>query len=122
MHIVQSILLISDFIKCIPILNHKKCAMRQINLYTLLTQLLPVARSAGDAIMTIYASCSTEVLQKEDASPVTEADLAAHRVLATQLAPLLPDCPVVSEEDAGSQAFRQQIGRFWLIDPLDGTK
>ena len=96
--------------------------MRQINLYTLLTQLLPVARSAGDAIMTIYASCSTEVLQKEDASPVTEADLAAHRVLATQLAPLLPDCPVVSEEDAGSQAFRQQIGRFWLIDPLDGTK
>ena len=96
--------------------------MRQINLDALIEQLLPIARSAGDAIMAIYASGSTEVQHKEDASPVTKADLAAHRVLAAQLPPLLPDCPVVSEEDAGSQAFRQQSGRFWLIDPLDGTK
>lgn len=96
--------------------------MRQIDLDALIEQLLPIARSAGDAIMAIYASGSTEVQHKEDASPVTKADLAAHRVLAAQLAPLLPDCPVVSEEDAGSQAFRQQSGRFWLIDPLDGTK
>ncbi len=96
--------------------------MRQIDLDALIKQLLPIARSAGDAIMAIYASGSTEVQHKEDASPVTKADLAAHRVLAAQLAPLLPDCPVVSEEDASSQAFRQQSGRFWLIDPLDGTK
>lgn len=96
--------------------------MRQIDLDALIKQLLPIARSAGDAIMAIYASGSTEVQHKEDASPVTKADLAAHCVLAAQLAPLLPDCPVVSEEDAGSQAFRQQSGRFWLIDPLDGTK
>lgn len=96
--------------------------MRQIDLDALIEQLLPIARSAGDAVMTIYAIGSTEVQHKEDASPVTEADLAAHCVLAAQLAPLLPDCPVVSEEDAGSQAFRQQSGRFWLIDPLDGTK
>ena len=96
--------------------------MRQIDLDALIKQLLPIARSAGDAIMAIYAGGSTEVQHKEDASPVTKADLAAHRVLAAQLAPLLPVCPVVSEEDAGSQAFRQQSGRFWLIDPLDGTK
>lgn len=96
--------------------------MRQIDLDALIKQLLPIARSAGDVIMAIYAGGSTEVQHKEDASPVTKADLAAHRVLAAQLAPLLPVCPVVSEEDAGSQAFRQQSGRFWLIDPLDGTK
>lgn len=96
--------------------------MRQIDFDALIEQILPIARSAGDAIMAIYAGDSTETQHKEDASPVTEADLAAHRILAAQLAPLLPDCPVVSEEDAGSQAFRQQSGRFWLIDPLDGTK
>jgi 3'(2'), 5'-bisphosphate nucleotidase len=53
---------------------------------------------------------------------VTAADHAAHRVLAAQLQPLLPNCPVVSEEDAASHAQRQSTGRFWLIDPLDGTK
>ena len=96
--------------------------MRQIDLDALIEQLLQIARSAGDAVMAIYASGSTEIQHKEDASPVTKADLSAHRILAAQLAPLLPDCPVVSEEDAGSQVFRQHNGRFWLIDPLDGTK
>ena len=96
--------------------------MRRVDFDALVKQLLPVARLAGDVIMTIYAGGSTAVQHKADASPVTEADLAAHRVLATRSAPLLPDCPVVSEEDVGSQVYRQQTGRFWLIDPLDGTK
>lgn len=64
----------------------------------------------------------TEVRHKEDASPVTEADLAAHRVLAIQLPHLLPGCPVVSEEDSASLVYRRNAERFWLIDPLDGTK
>ena len=85
-------------------------------------QLLPIARAAGDAIMAIYSCGSTAVRHKEDASPVTEADLAAHRVLATGLVVLLPDCPVVSEEDSASQLYRRNRGVFWLIDPLDGTK
>lgn len=72
--------------------------------------------------MAIYTDGLVNVRHKEDVSPVTEADLAAHRILASQLKPLLSDCPVVSEEDAGSLAYRQQHGRFWLIDPLDGTK
>ena len=96
--------------------------MRQIDFDALIEQLLPIARLAGDAIMALYVRGSTEIQHKEDDSPVTEADLAAHRVLAAQLAPLLLDCPVVSEEDDGSQAFRQRNARFWLIDPLDGTK
>jgi len=71
--------------------------------------------------MLVYGG-GANVQHKEDASPVTEADLAAHRVLASLLKSLLPDCPVVSEEDSASQVHRQSKGRFWLIDPLDGTK
>jgi len=96
--------------------------MRQIDLFGLVNQLLPVARLAGEAIMKIYAGGSKAFQNKVDASPVTEADFAAHSFLAAHLATLLPNCRVVSEEDAGSQAYRQQNGRFWLIDPLDGTK
>ena len=72
--------------------------------------------------MSVYLGGTAEFQHKEDSSPVTEADLAAHRVLASQLAPLLADCPVASEEDSISQACRQTTGRFWLVDPLDGTK
>ena len=96
--------------------------MRHINHEALIEQLLPIARAAGDAIMAIYTRGSAIVGLKEDASPVTEADLAAHRVLATQLAGLLHECPVVSEEDSASQVYRRNRGLFWLIDPLDGTK
>ena len=72
--------------------------------------------------MAIYRRGSAEVSHKADASPVTEADLASHRVLAKHLAHLQPSCQVVSEEDPASLVYRQSAGRFWLIDPLDGTK
>ena len=71
--------------------------MRQNHYEALIEQILPIARAAGDVIMRVYVDGIKEVLQKEDASPVTEADLAAHRLLAAQLASLLPECPVVSE-------------------------
>lgn len=96
--------------------------MRQSDQGNLIQQLLPIARAAGDAIMAVYFSEISEIRRKEDDSPVTKADLAAHRVLASQLRPLLSECPVVSKEDAGSLVHRQSYGRFWLIDPLDGTK
>lgn len=96
--------------------------MRQLDNEGLILHLLPIARAAGDAIMAVYSRGMPEVQRKEDDSPVTEADLAAHRVLASHLKPLLAECPVVSEEDAGSLVHRQSSGRFWLVDPLDGTK
>lgn len=96
--------------------------MRQNDQDDLIQQLLPIARLAGDAIMAVYSRGTPEVQLKEDDSPVTQADLASHRVLASRLKPLLSECPVVSEEDAGSLVHRQSYGRFWLIDPLDGTK
>ncbi|MDQ0589041.1 3'(2'),5'-bisphosphate nucleotidase CysQ [Variovorax paradoxus] len=95
--------------------------MRQVHHQALLEQLLPLARTAGSTIMSVYDGSGANVQYKDDASPVTEADLAAHRVLATRLTPLLPGCPVVSEEDLASQVYRR-AGRFWLVDPLDGTK
>ncbi|MDE1546532.1 3'(2'),5'-bisphosphate nucleotidase CysQ [Dechloromonas agitata] len=96
--------------------------MRQTGRKYLLAQLIPIVRAAGGAIMAIYRRGSAEVSHKADASPVTEADLAAHRVLATHLAHLLPSYQVVSEEDPMSLVYRQGAGRFWLIDPLDGIK
>lgn len=96
--------------------------MRQTNIPRLFETLLPIARMAGEAIMEVYAAGAVQVLRKQDGSPVTAADKAAHRVLAGELAPLLPDCPVVSEEDEASLQHRRATGRFWLIDPLDGSK
>ena len=60
--------------------------MRQSDKEDLIQQLLPIARVAGDAIMAVYSRGTPEVQLKEDDSPVTEADLAAHRVLASRLA------------------------------------
>lgn len=98
--------------------------MRQVqNPIDLLPQVLSIARKADEAIMAVYtATASTPASFKTDGSPLTQADLAAHRHIARGLAALTPDIPVVSEEDDASQAHRQPRGRFWLVDPLDGTK
>lgn len=96
--------------------------MRQDVSKELTSRLLLAAREAGQAIMGIYNAGQADVHVKADQSPVTAADLAAHEVLITALQNLLPDCPVVSEEDDSSLTYRQEVGRFWLIDPLDGTK
>lgn len=96
--------------------------MRQIDCYALIENLFPIVRGAGEAIMAIYRRKLKDIKSKEDGSPLTEADLSAHRLLANQLPNLLPGCPVVSEEDSTSQNYRLTTGNFWLIDPLDGTK
>lgn len=87
----------------------------------LLEALLPVAREAANSIMDIY-STDFEIRGKADSSPVTEADERAEGVILAALARLTPDIPVVSEEQA-SAGFIPEVGeRFWLVDPLDGTK
>jgi 3'(2'), 5'-bisphosphate nucleotidase len=84
--------------------------------------LIDLARRAGDAILTIYRT-DFAVETKDDESPLTKADLAAHRIIADGLAALTPDLPVVSEE-SNPPAFevRRMWSRYWLVDPLDGTK
>ena len=88
---------------------------------SLLDALLPVARSAGAAIMQIYAT-DFAVRGKTDASPVTEADERAEALILPELARLTPDIPVVSEEEASAGRIPVVGERFWLVDPLDGTK
>jgi len=84
--------------------------------------LLELVERAGDAIMAIYEH-HIEVQTKEDDSPLTKADLASHRLLTEGLRRITPELPVLSEEGAAqSYAERRGWQRYWLIDPLDGTK
>lgn len=89
----------------------------------MLEHVCQLARSAGDAIMLVYNGVKPlDVTSKSDDSPVTAADIAAHRVIVSGLQALTPDIPVLSEEDPQGWGVRQHWQRYWLVDPLDGTK
>src|SRR4030066_60664 len=81
-----------------------------------------IAIDAGRHILDVYER-QFDVSSKDDGSPLTEADRAAHDVIAARRAALTPDIPVLSEESARIE-FSERAGwqRFWLVDPLDGTK
>ncbi|UTA48078.1 3'(2'),5'-bisphosphate nucleotidase CysQ [Simiduia sp. 21SJ11W-1] len=91
---------------------------------TLLAALIPLIKHAGEAILAVYNAPETpEVSHKQDKSPLTQADLAAHHILVEGLQPLLPEVPVLSEESRlPDYELRGGWHRYWLIDPLDGTK
>ncbi|MDR2871551.1 MAG: 3'(2'),5'-bisphosphate nucleotidase CysQ [Xanthomonadaceae bacterium] len=81
-----------------------------------------IARSAGEAIMNVYRG-DFDVTQKDDSSPVTAADLAAHRVITEALERVMPCLPILSEEAADvSWNTRKNWRSYWLVDPLDGTR
>ena len=84
---------------------------------------IALARDAAAAILGIYDSAFA-VEHKADASPLTAADLAAHRILVEGLERLTPDIPVLSEEAAedATWSMRREWQRLWLVDPLDGTR
>lgn len=88
---------------------------------SMLDALLPIVQSAGDAIMEIYAG-DIEVRSKSDASPVTEADDKAEECILPALQALDTSIPIVSEEQASAGHIPETGARFWLVDPLDGTK
>jgi 3'(2'), 5'-bisphosphate nucleotidase len=87
----------------------------------LLDVAIRAALAAGEAIMRVYAE-PFEVIQKSDQTPVTEADLASERVIVEMLTAAFPDIPIVSEETAPEDGFKPPAARFWVVDPLDGTK
>lgn len=87
----------------------------------LLQGLLPIVRAAGEEIMQIYAT-DFAVRGKADTSPVTEADERAEALILAALTKLAPDIPIVSEEAASAGFTPKLTERFWLVDPLDGTK
>ena len=88
-----------------------------------------IAREAGAAIVAVERAhragdaAALDLRAKGDASPVTAADLTAHRIIVDALRRLTPDVPVLSEEAADvAWETRQVWHRFWLVDPLDGTR
>lgn len=83
-------------------------------------QLVAIARPAGMAIMDVY-NTAPEAEFKADGSPVTAADKAAEKIILAGLADCAPDIPVVSEESEDSHRMNAPE-RFFLVDPLDGTK
>jgi 3'(2'), 5'-bisphosphate nucleotidase len=85
-------------------------------------ELVEVARLAGAEILKVYGS-DFATNRKADQSPVTEADLAAEAVILEALRRLMPHVPIVAEEDAQIHGLPDHAAdRFWLVDPLDGTK
>src|SRR3954468_13980195 len=95
-------------------LSTKKAAAEQTEF---LEEVVAIARRAATPVLEIYES-NFRVRAKEDASPVTDADERAHDVIVEALGVLTPDVPVISEEGPKPDP----CGRFWLVDPLDGTK
>src|SRR5690606_14822435 len=88
----------------------------------LLQAVIDLALEAGRAVMVHYGT-DAGVEAKDDRSPITLADRAAHKILADGLRRLDPSIPVISEEGHQAQADeRRGWSRFWLVDPLDGTK
>ena len=83
---------------------------------------LQLAREAGAAIMRVYVQ-DFEVEHKDDRSPLTAADMAAHHLIVAGLGALTPEIPVLSEESAGVDwDVRRAWQSYWLVDPLDGTR
>lgn len=88
----------------------------------LLENIEQIAREAGAAIMAVYARPDFDVQLKSDDSPLTAADAAAHTLISQRLKLLTPDMPLLSEEDVSGFSSPDSNGRYWLVDPLDGTK
>ena len=93
-----------------------------MDLKSLVDPIVALAEDAGRAILEVY-STDFDVQAKDDASPLTQADLASHRWIDAGLRALTPDIPIISEE-SGLPDFeeRRTWRRYWIVDPLDGTK
>lgn len=90
--------------------------------HPLMAPVVALALKAGKAILPFWRA-NVEVVHKADESPVTAADMAAHDVIVAGLTRLAPDIPILSEEDADIPcSVRAGWERWWLVDPLDGTK
>jgi len=95
-----------------------------MQLNDMLPQVRAAVAEAGAAILAVYRDpATTEVVDKADKSPLTEADLAANRILVDRLRALAPDTPILSEESKHAPwSERQAWNTLWVVDPLDGTR
>jgi len=94
----------------------------ELNLEYLCQNALSIARIAGKKILEIYDSRYT-IEHKEDNTPLTTADLAADKIIRNALKELTPEIPILTEEsDSIPFETRKKWNRYWLVDPLDGTR
>lgn len=85
-------------------------------------KVIVIAKKAGKEILNKYNQ-NFEIKYKEDQSPLTKADLAAHNIIVKELQKLNPEIPILSEESTEKEyQTRKKWKLFWLVDPLDGTK
>ena len=90
-----------------------------MNLTNLIEPLSELAQLAGNAILKIYYS-DFDVLEKDDTSPLTQADLNAHHIIIDGLKIITPNIPIISEETTDNKD-NKTLKDFWLVDPIDGT-
>lgn len=96
--------------------------MNTQNYHEPLKAIIEIAKQAGEAIMEIYAT-NFDVTNKNDNSPLTQADLAANQVIVSAIKQLTPHIPILTEEsEAVDSTVRRNWQQYWLIDPLDGTR
>jgi len=88
----------------------------------MISDVIHIALRAGREILGVYED-QLSVNYKEDRTPLTEADRKAHTAITTALRDTTPHIPVISEEGQGvPYEERKRWERFWLVDPLDGTR
>jgi len=87
----------------------------------ILLQLCNAAITAGNRVLEFY-ELDTEIIYKEDKSPLTKADLVSNKILLSSISKITPNVPILSEEEFIEWDTRKNWETYWLIDPLDGTK
>ena len=87
----------------------------------LLLDVCNVSIEAGKEILNFYNN-DIEVTHKEDLSPLTKADLASNKIILESLTKLNSNIPILSEESLVDWSIRKNWKKYWLVDPLDGTK
>ena len=86
-----------------------------------LLEILNISVDAGEVILNYYNE-NVDVIYKDDESPLTKADLASHKIITDSIKKITPDIPILSEEEFIDWKIRKKWKKYWLIDPLDGTK
>ena len=86
-----------------------------------LLEIVNISVDAGEVILNYYNE-NVDVIYKDDESPLTKADLASHKIITDSIKKITPEIPILSEEEFIDWKIRKKWKKYWLIDPLDGTK
>ncbi len=89
----------------------------------LIEEIIRISKDVGEIILEIYNKSDSDFQLKDDLTPLTEADITAHNIIKENLKSLTPEVPIISEEDSNIPfELRSKWKRYWLVDPLDGTR